>query len=255
MEAEDRRSRFKSMPWAKHASRTRVAVFGAGGIGSWLALYLNRMGVQVDIWDDDVVELQNLGGQLYHNGAVGQLKVDSVEDIIKFLGDSMSSMTLIGERWNMEDYDECNYKFVFSCLDNIKTRGELFEWWLSGESENGRGGLFIDGRMLAEDGEVYAVDRRKGGHTKAYRSTLFTRDENDEEVLCTARATSHCGSLIAIIMTSLFTNYLVNQEFENLRDVPFKTEFHLPMMDFSLNFLETNNDFASVRKETTVPGI
>lgn len=60
-------------------SRARVALVGAGGLGSPAALYLAAAGVgTISVIDDDVVERSNLQRQVLHADArIGQAKVDS----------------------------------------------------------------------------------------------------------------------------------------------------------------------------------
>lgn len=62
----------------EHLGRTRVAVFGIGGVGSYAAEALVRGGVgAVDLIDDDTVCLSNLNRQLFAtHPAIGQYKVD-----------------------------------------------------------------------------------------------------------------------------------------------------------------------------------
>jgi tRNA A37 threonylcarbamoyladenosine dehydratase len=55
--------RFKDTPWFDQLSNSRVIVFGAGGIGSWLSFFLARTGSDVVVVDMDTVEDHNLGLQ------------------------------------------------------------------------------------------------------------------------------------------------------------------------------------------------
>jgi adenylyltransferase/sulfurtransferase len=64
-----------------------VAVFGLGGLGSPVALYLAAAGVGcLVLVDFDIVELSNLQRQIiHHTGALGRLKVDSARDSVRAL--------------------------------------------------------------------------------------------------------------------------------------------------------------------------
>src|SRR5690625_155965 len=57
----------------------RVAVVGAGGLGSTVIPYLAAAGVgRIDVLDDDVVEVSNLNRQIIHSvEALGQPKIES----------------------------------------------------------------------------------------------------------------------------------------------------------------------------------
>ncbi|MEK6569249.1 MAG: ThiF family adenylyltransferase, partial [candidate division NC10 bacterium] len=61
-----------------------VTMIGCGGIGSFSALALAKMGcVHLTVYDDDRVEEHNIPNQLYRLSDVGQLKVICLAEIIK----------------------------------------------------------------------------------------------------------------------------------------------------------------------------
>ncbi len=64
---------------AERLAAARVAVVGAGGLGSTVIPYLAAAGVgRIDVFDDDVVELSNLNRQILHSvNNIGQPKIDS----------------------------------------------------------------------------------------------------------------------------------------------------------------------------------
>lgn len=64
---------------ADRLAGARVAVVGAGGLGSTVIPYLAAAGVgRIDVFDDDVVEVSNLNRQILHSvESIGQPKVDS----------------------------------------------------------------------------------------------------------------------------------------------------------------------------------
>ena len=64
---------------AQKLADARVAVVGAGGLGSTVIPYLAAAGVgRIDVFDDDVVELSNLNRQILHSvDRIGQPKIDS----------------------------------------------------------------------------------------------------------------------------------------------------------------------------------
>jgi adenylyltransferase/sulfurtransferase len=68
----------------RRLSAARVAVVGAGGLGSPALLYLAAAGVgTIGVIDPDVVEASNLQRQVVHGASdVGRLKVDSAADAI-----------------------------------------------------------------------------------------------------------------------------------------------------------------------------
>lgn len=64
---------------ADRLAGARVAVVGAGGLGSTVIPYLAAAGVgRIDVFDDDVIEVSNLNRQILHSvESIGQPKVDS----------------------------------------------------------------------------------------------------------------------------------------------------------------------------------
>ena len=63
---------------------SRVAVFGIGGVGGYVAEALVRSGLgEIDIIDDDKVCLTNINRQIYAtHSTIGKYKVDVAEDRI-----------------------------------------------------------------------------------------------------------------------------------------------------------------------------
>ena len=63
---------------------SKVMVFGAGGLGSPVLMYLSSSGVGcIGIMDFDTVELSNLARQIIHSlSSVGQLKTESAKAYI-----------------------------------------------------------------------------------------------------------------------------------------------------------------------------
>ena len=62
-------------------SKTRVAIFGIGGVGGYTAEALSRSGVgELDLIDDDKVCLTNINRQIFATRkTVGKYKVDVAE--------------------------------------------------------------------------------------------------------------------------------------------------------------------------------
>lgn len=193
-----------------------VLIGGAGGIGSWLAFYLGRQECKIYIHDSDIVDATNLGGQLYGHEYIGISKEEATVDLIK----KFSSTTEVHKMgWFTED--SYASPIMFSAFDNMKARKLMFNKW----KEQSNREIFIDGRMLAESAQIFAV--RKGDEDR-YENELF--DDNEvEDVACSMKATSHCGAMTAGYMTSIFNNYITNVKAKTeFREVPFRTLFELP---------------------------
>lgn len=247
MEVSQRKNRFKDLPWFEPIAainergnrHCRTMIIGAGGIGSWLAIALSRAGLTVDVIDYDIIEEHNLGGQAFMAHNVGQPKVDAVKEVcVLFNGNRELDLLTYNDRI---DNSYTVPLVTFCCPDNMAARKYCFDRWVdscesvtSNDMEEEDHAIFIDGRMLAEDGQVYAV-RFNPAEIRAYRETLF-EDSEVKDQMCTAKATSHCGMMISSLMASVFFNHVTNWKMGyELREVPFKTEFHLQMMDFRVS--------------------
>lgn len=234
-------SRFKTAPWyaSDYLVGSDITIGGAGGIGSWLAFYLARIGLSPTVWDFDMIEEHNLGGQLYSNSHIGVPKVVGLNAIIEDLC-GPGHLNYEAEAFTEESYVG---RICFSAFDNMAARKTLFTMWKDNFADAERA-VFIDGRMLAEGGQVFCVRGNNPTQIAEYEKTLFADSEIAEQP-CTMKATSHCGSFIAILMTSILTNWATNMEAEAkeltpVRETPFATRFELPLM-----MIETYEDSKS----------
>ena len=220
-------NRFYDLPWNKE--QLEVLIGGAGGIGSWLTLFLSRIGHDIYLFDDDRVEEVNLGGQLFSKENIGYKKSEA----IKFNCKAFNSFDTVNNQGWYEYPDAL--PFMFSCFDNMKSRKDMFQAWKeSSESE-----LFIDGRMLAEQMDIFCMSKDDSDHISRYENEFLFDDSEVEDQPCSARATSHCGAMIASYMTSLFTNYLTNKYMKHqTRDVPFRLKIDLPILMQTIDYNE-----------------
>lgn len=116
-------------PAIEALSRSRVAVFGVGGVGGYAVEVLARSGVGViDLFDNDRVSITNVNRQILattHN--VGQYKVDlAVERILsinpqcKATGYKMFYLVS-----NAHEVDLSQYDYVVDCIDTVSAKMEL----------------------------------------------------------------------------------------------------------------------------------
>ena len=232
------RVRFSDAPWFTWLAGRPVFVLGVGGIGSWTAFCLDRIGCVVTIWDDDVVEQHNIGGQMYGPSSIGGSKVEALEDVCaRLTGIANTSLLIRDERYVASSY-VC--PITIAAFDNMAARKLAFEKWAA--SPLSKDGIFIDGRLLAEDYQIYAV---LPGREEAYRRTLFSDDEIRAEP-CTLKSTTHCSLGIAADIVALLTNFAANKVTMEgfgveMRDVPFKVSKSLPIFDYRIT-LEPDGD-------------
>ena len=187
--------------------KAEVTIGGQGGIGSWLTLYLSRIVQEIYGYDFDTVEKVNLAGQLFTYNDVGRGKVMAGLSIVKEYGTALFNP--MSER--IDENTDIRENYIFSAFDNMKARKALFEIWKKNENRE----LFVDGRLLADQYEIYAVQK---GQEERYEATLFD-DSEVEEVACTFKQTSHFAAICAARMVHAFTNYLSKDMFYKM---PFK---------------------------------
>lgn len=111
-----------------------INLIGAGGTGSQVITALARMdtaliglgqaGLDVTLWDDDVITQANLGRQLFAESELGYYKSDIlINRINRFFGTNWKSKT---EKYTIKNADNKSHIYI-SCVDNVKTRFEIAE--------------------------------------------------------------------------------------------------------------------------------
>jgi len=213
--------RFKDAPWFPQRDEL-VMIGGAGGIGSWLAFFLTRAGFKPTIYDFDIIEEHNIGGQLFRPSDVGSLKVNAVFNIIKeFCGDEINTVS------EKIDENSPTHYFMFSAFDNMKARKHLFKVWKRSIPNCPVTPIFIDGRLTMEQLQIFCVTPDR---IEEYENNHLFSDSEVEDEACTMKQTSHSAGMIATHMVGLFTNHITNiYEREILREIPFYYEFFVPL--------------------------
>lgn len=212
--------RFKDAPWFPK-DREPVLIGGAGGIGSWLTIFLTRVGFTPILYDFDIIEEHNIGGQLFRASDIGSYKVAAISSITReFCGSEITSFV---DRVTQETP---THHFCFSAFDNMQARKDLFEVWKKSIPGCPVTPIFIDGRLEMEQLQIYCVTPDR---IADYEATLFN-DEDVEDAPCTMKQSSHTAGLIGATMTAWFTNHIANiYERQNCRYVPFYYELFIPM--------------------------
>lgn len=219
-------SRFQDALWYNPDFVIRAAIGGVGGIGSWLTLMLSRAGFKLILYDFDTIDETNMAGQLYPTSAIGGTKTRAITGTCRDFGCeneiiAFGAFTAISH----------GIPIMFSAFDNMGARKLFFESWKKQKERQ----VYIDGRMLAESGQVFFVTP---GREAAYEEQLFADGEVKDQP-CSMKATSHCGAHIASIMMAGFTNWITNTKLAgDIREVPFKIEFELPLLNWTLKTQE-----------------
>ena len=109
--------------------KSRVAIFGIGGVGGYTAEALARSGVgTLDLIDDDKVCLTNINRQIYATRkTVGRYKVDvAAERIAEINPDAVVNKHQIFYTPDTADqFDFSQYDYVVDAIDTVKGKIEL----------------------------------------------------------------------------------------------------------------------------------
>lgn len=219
----DTHARFLDASW--YGERKDIVVGGAGGIGSWLSLFLGRTGHVLHVYDMDTVENHNLGGQFFSSKDLGKNKAEAIVSILTHYADNL----LCSHYGRWDKNDSIVTSIMFACFDNMESRKDMFDEWVIARAEesdeNRKKFIFIDGRLEAETMIVYAV--KTDAEIEKWREEWFP-DSKLEGAPCTYKATSHSAAILAGLMQSTLNNFLSAEDEQ--RSVPFRTAVYLPSM-------------------------
>lgn len=194
--------RFKAAPWFQEGVQPPpVLIGGAGGIGSWLTLLLNRAGFETWVHDFDTLEAINMAGQLFMHKSIGQYKVDALRDIVKDVCQEM----IIGSTEKIDENSGTN-EVVFSAFDNMKARKDMFTTWAQTFKGNSKA-IFVDGRLTAEQLTIFCIKGDDEAAFEEYQREHLFDDSAVAELPCTFKQTSHGAAMIAAHMVEQFTNW------------------------------------------------
>lgn len=225
-------SRFNSALWFEEIGKQTVTLAGLGGIGSYVAFLLGRLKIrQLNLFDDDRVDASNLSGQLFSIHDIGITKVSAVSKMLKDYADYYS---LIGIPRKF-DYNSAATNIMICGFDNMQARNIFYTKWRNyitcvpeSERENC---LFIDGRLAAEEFQVFCIKGTDRYFMKKYEENWLFNDDEAEETLCSYKQTSYCANMIGSIMVNLFINFVANKcNPITERELPFYTYYNAERM-------------------------
>ena len=227
-------SRFSGTEWYNEIRKQRIILAGCGGIGSWTALQLARMSPEsIFLYDDDVVEMANMSGQLYGGEDIGIAKVDAIARTLHAYTTAQNIYAL-----NQRFTPETEAGDIMICgFDNMRARKTFFDAWVKhietkSEEEKAKC-LYLDGRLSIDTLQVFCI---RGDDTfniiKYSREKLFS-DEDADATVCSMKQTTYLACMIGSMIVNLFTNYVANLLDPIIPyDLPFFTEYDSQHMIF-----------------------
>jgi hypothetical protein len=221
--ATQKYDRFKAAPWFQEGIKPAVLVGGAGGIGSWLTLLLNRAGFETYVFDFDRLEELNMAGQLFMHKSIGKPKVEALADLVR----ELCREEIVPNNERLDEHSMTN-NIVFSAFDNMLARKHMFQVWKAANFGNADA-IFIDGRLTMEQLTIFSVRANNAEELTEYEQVHLFDDSQVEEMSCTAKQTSHGAAMIASHMVAKFTNFysgVVDKDEE--RDTVFYWQHFIP---------------------------
>lgn len=194
-----------------------VTIVGCGGIGSFTAHALAKLGVpSLALVDFDVVEPHNVPNQLYTMEQVGELKAEALGDTITQTTHATISShyyQLTEDGWFADEdvlhdaYTPPLHGVVVSALDNMAARAWL---WQQVRMQYPVG-CFIDGRLGGQNIVVYTANPVDLDDIKGYEATLHS-DEEGLEQPCTGRNIIDVGYAMAALITRNVRGYYTGED-------------------------------------------
>ena len=217
---EQENLRFAGLEWYNEHDPVRVFVGGAGGIGSWLSLFLARAGFEVITMDFDRVEEHNLGGQFFKKSNIGQTKAEALfKNISEYTTNSINAQA------NTVTDSTPTHEFMFAAFDNMGARRTMFNVWKNSWNEFNFP-LLVDGRLGAEYFQIFCVTPLTADEYE--REHLFS-DSEVAPAPCSIQQTTHTAAMIAGHMTGFFTNHITNINLrDRIKEIPFMYEYFTP---------------------------
>lgn len=229
-------SRFSGAIWYSAIQSKTITLAGVGGIGSYVGFLLARLRpAGLYLYDPDVVEQANMSGQLYGSSDLGQPKVSSLHRMTQIYANYYNTVAY-QERFTAES----EATDIMICgFDNMEARRLFFDKWLEhvGNKPEGERSkcLFIDGRLAAEEFQVFAIQGNDERAIVEYRNKWLFSDAAADETICSYKQTTFMANMIASIMVNLFVNFVANECNPIIdRDVPFMTQYSADTMYFKV---------------------
>lgn len=180
---------------------TRVIVIGCGGIGSWTALALAKMGIgHIELFDHDTVEEGNIPSQMFMFEDEGLYKTFALAEHLRKL--SEANIVSRAVKWAGEVAP-----IIVCAVDSMDTRREIWD----SVKDNKDVELFIDGRMGGEIVRVEYARLDDQASREAYEATLYTSEEA-EPLRCGFRAIVYAGMIAGGLIAHGVRRHLADEE-------------------------------------------
>lgn len=227
-------SRFKGADWFNIVAQQRVMLAGLGGIGSWVSLFLSRLGLmELRLLDDDNFEAHNMSGQAVRVQDMSVSKVQTAYDIALTFSNYVT--TPLKTKFTEEIHP---FKVMICGFDNMEARKIFYNSWKEGINPNeAEEYLFIDGRLTAEMFQIFTITGTDVYAQSVYETQWLFNDYAADTTDCTFRQTSHLAGMIASYMVTYFTNFCSNLSPDNFpKRIPWFMEYNSILNSYDFEY-------------------
>jgi hypothetical protein len=225
--------RFSDAEWFNKVQEKVIVLAGVGGIGSNMAVILAKLNPNaIYIFDNDVVEPFNLAGQFYSNDDIGKPKVEALAaSVTKYT--NYSSIFALNRMYNPGE--ELVADIMVCGFDNMRARRNYFSAWkshvLSLSEERRKDCLFIDGRLTADEFQIFCMTGMDDFYMRDYEQNYLFHDYEAQRETCSYKQTGFLADMIGAFMVNLIVNFCANQVNPRRNmTLPFMTSYRSSMM-------------------------
>lgn len=112
--------------------KSKVIVFGVGGVGGYVVETLARSGIgQIDIVDFDKVSLTNINRQIIAlDSTIGKLKIEVLKERMIDINPSLNvnAYPMYLDESNIENFNLMQYDYVIDAIDSVTSKLLLIEY-------------------------------------------------------------------------------------------------------------------------------
>ncbi len=199
------------IPWFDYEKmkKMRIGVIGTGNTGSYVAVMLYGLGPR-ELWliDKDVVELSNIQRQfMYSEKDIDRPKVEAARDFLlsRFKGLNTKVRAVVAD---IRYFDEFDFDFVFSCVDNNSARKAILKMCLEKRIPLIDMGLEF---YESQAGHVLLVDREKFPEGACINCYMDLDKKSVYRGGCIASGITYSGAIVAGVAVGMFVQHVMKE--------------------------------------------
>lgn len=181
-----------------------VTIIGCGGIGSFVAPALAKLGiVEFVLYDGDSVESHNIPNQNFTMGDVGVNKAVAIKNILTRDFGKELTITVYDRMWDGDELSD----IVVSAVDSMTVRHAIWDECALNPAVS----LLVDGRIGGFTVNVLTVKPADVSDMRKYEAHLY-KDEAVKDLPCTERAIIDVAYLVTALIVRAVRSYIKDNE-------------------------------------------